>query len=77
MRNSPTSHEVPPAAGSEVDRSSVAYHAGMAARRAGIPIHDTQIRVLRIGSERYEQFLAGYDAAAQCKSFNSTGTTPP
>lgn len=40
---------------------SIAYRAGMEAKKLGIPIEDTAIKNLRHGTPQYDDFLAGYD----------------
>lgn len=44
-----------------------AYKAGQEARGMNIPLARSAIKNLRIGSDRYEWFLAGYDAPVQKK----------
>lgn len=39
-----------------------AYLAGQDAQRAGIPLQKSAIKNLRFGSDRHEQFIAGYDS---------------
>lgn len=41
---------------------SMAYRAGMEAKKARIPLAKTAIRNLRLGSPEYDDFLAGYDS---------------
>jgi len=41
---------------------SIAYRAGVEAKKLGIPIEQTAIRNLRWGTPQYDDFLAGYDS---------------
>lgn len=48
---------------------SIAYQEGVRARKEGVKLTESAIKNLRVGSSRYEDFLAGYDSAeAQGKS---------
>lgn len=41
---------------------SIAYQAGLDAKKLGIPIMKTAIKNLRYGTPQYEDFLAGFDS---------------
>jgi hypothetical protein len=41
---------------------SIAYKAGVEAKKLGIPLKETAIRNLRHGTPQYDDFLAGYDS---------------
>lgn len=45
------------------EEKSIAYNEGVRARKAGVKLAESAVKSLRIGSSRYEDFLAGYDSA--------------
>ena len=46
---------------------SIAFHAGMEAKKLGIPIEKTAIKNIRHGTPQYDDFLAGYDSYKRSK----------
>lgn len=50
-----------------MNKHSIAYQSGKKAAERGIKLEDSAIRNLRPNTERYEQFIAGYESAKNTK----------
>ncbi|EPS7995447.1 hypothetical protein ACVHUK_002973 [Pseudomonas aeruginosa] len=47
---------------------SIAFEAGRQAYQCGVPLEQSALRKLRIGSAQYEDYVDGYDSAKSATS---------